>query len=93
MLECCKNCGHNSHLEICDEITHKKKCPCKKYILERFNNFNEVFQEYEKLLFQYEKIVKKRPDTPKESVKYIRHILCINSKTRILKKWIDENEN
>lgn len=55
MFECCKNCGHNFHLELCNETTHKKNCPCKKYILEKFNSFNEVYLEYEKLLFLYEK--------------------------------------
>lgn len=91
MLEFCKDCGHSFHLEICDEITHNKKCPCQKYILEIFDNFDEVYREYERLLFQYEKVAKKRLDVPKKSIRNIRHILCINSKTRILKKWIDEN--
>jgi len=93
MFECCKNCGHNFHLEFCNEITHKKKCPCQKYILEKFNNFNEIYQEYEQLLFQYEKFAKKRIYVPKKSIQNRRRILCINSKTRILKKWMDEHEN
>lgn len=35
---------------------------------------------------------KKRLDVSKKNLRNTRYILCINSKTRILKKWMDENE-
>lgn len=93
LLECCKNCGHSFHQDICGETTFRKKCPCKTYVLEKFSSLDEIYQEYERLIFQYEKVSKKRITIPKESIKNIRNILCINSKTRILKKWMDDIEN
>ena len=91
MFECCQNCGHQSHLETCEQKTHKKNCPCKVFILQQFFSFNEIYQEYEKLLFQYEQETKKPTTTPSQHREIIKKILCINSKTRILKKWLDEN--
>lgn len=91
MFECCQDCGHEDHSEICNGITRNKKCPCKIFIAQQFNSFGEVYREYEKLLFQYEKDSRKKPNSTKESRKNTRQVLCINSKIRILKKWLDEN--
>lgn len=91
MFECCNNCGHRNHQEICFEITFNKKCPCVEYIPQIFNSFDEVYQEYEKLLFILEKD-KSMHSNPKKLRKHIHQRISMSSKIRILKKWIDKNK-
>jgi len=93
MFECCKICGHGPHIQTCFEVTFDKKCPCKKFILEKFETFDQVYREYERLLFKYEKD-RFNPllDEPETLQKRIRYGLCDNSKIRILKQWMNNFE-
>ena len=91
MFKCCKNCGHETHSEICYSVTFKHKCTCKIYELQKFADFDEIYQEYERLLFESEK--HNRADFEGiERIKFLRQRACMTSKIRILKKWIDDNK-
>jgi len=91
MFECCKNCGHNTHSEICNEITFNQKCPCKIFKLEKFTSFEEINLEHDRLLSQSEKYNSKNFDKGIERIKFMRQRAGMTSKIRILKKWMDEN--